>query len=758
MTEPLKILTTKFDVVTANPPYTASADYGEELKFFIEKNYRITNYKFSENLYSAFLKRSYELLHNHGFIGMIHPYTFMYISDFSDVRKYILDNSNINLLVELDIGGVFKDANLEPVMYVFEKNMKSSKSTFFDLKPYIGLSNKQELFDNLYNNYINNYNLENIYILDQNKLFQIKDAPFIYWISDDFRMKFKSSPLKDYIDIRQGIATGCNDKFLRFFWEVNKSDITKINETERKRYVGYAKGGRFNRWSGNLWLTIDFSEKSYNTLLTVGNTLPSRQYYYKEGITYSASGRGGYAFRYLPKNHVFDVGGSSMFLIREDVKLMYVLAFLNSSLGFYIADSLNPTANIQVGDLKKVPFVLPDEDTQNEVGQYAQQNVDLTNSLLKYKPNEPIFENTAIEEYNNNKSWIDILHSFIQDYIGIKALILNNEAIINNKIFKIFDLSEQDKTLVVKKQGIKIGNEPVTKQAATAFIDKFNNQLLNGTIEHINNIANKGCIENEKDIINNFDKFLTSNNDLEEFSKSYNVNPIDVWYIFTNNKVIPTAFSKELGFEFVTKIVTDVLNKDDDGIIPLVKNAGEKTLIESLEQELINKNYDLAQISSIKQLIGKELNEFIVEDFFKILSDYLNPFRNLPKTPYIWHLTSGKEKAFECFISIYKWSRDNLMRLRSVYVEHRERSLINRESDLQNNNSAQAQAEKSQIKLQLDELKEFKNKIDNLLASGYDPKLDSGVGKNIAPLQERKMLSCDVLNASQLNKYLNADW
>ena len=66
--------------------------------------------------------------------------------------------------------------------------------------------------------------------------------------------------------------------------------------------------------------------------------------------------------------------------------------------------------------------------------------------------------------------------------------------------------------------------------------------------------------------------------------------------------------------------------------------------------------------------------------------------------------------------------------------------------------------EANRLREQLNELKGFVSKIDELLATGYDPKLDSGVAKNIAPLQSRGMLPCEVLNASQLKKYLNADW
>lgn len=39
-----------------------------------------------------------------------------------------------------------------------------------------------------------------------------------------------------------------------------------------------------------------------------------------------------------------------------------------------------------------------------------------------------------------------------------------------------------------------------------------------------------------------------------------------------------------------------------------------------------------------------------------------------------------------------------------------------------------------------------------------NPILDDGVGKNIASLQNKKMIAYEVLNAGQFKKYLNADW
>ncbi len=170
------------------------------------------------------------------------------------------------------------------------------------------------------------------------------------------------------------------------------------------------------------------------------------------------------------------------------------------------------------------------------------------------------------------------------------------------------------------------------------------------------------------------------------------------------------------------------------------------------------KYQDLILIKYAKCLLGKELNEYINRHFFKAFSDHLNLYPNLPKTPFIWHLTSGPEQGFDCYIIIYKWSRDKLLRIRSVYIENRERALVNQQSDLASDTSAKAQNEKDKIYKQLKEIDSFKQKIDGLLREGYDPILDDGVGKNIAPLQKKGMLAYDVLNAGQLKKYLNADW
>ena len=339
---------------------------------------------------------------------------------------------------------------------------------------------------------------------------------------------------------------------------------------------------------------------------------------------------------------------------------------------------------------------------------------------------------------------------------------LLNEAIINEKIFEVYDLTEHDKAMVLAKEGESIGGLPVLAEAREAYLteeEAIKEFPLDNIREFIEALPVKEFSHEEREPIENeFPSLYQSNNDLEEFCIHHKVNPINVWYWFKKSNVIPKQRMNTLAMEFLADMIREILMEDEDGMIPLVAGAGEKVLLNRIEEKFMEKGFTMAQYSSFDSVLGRPLNEYVNRYFFAALSDHLNLFMYLPKTPFIWHLTSGSEQGFDCYIIIYKWSRDKLMRLRSVYIERRERALTNRQSDLAGNSSADAQNEKDKIFRQMKEIESFKAKIDELLSEGYNPILDDGVGKNIAPLQKKSMISYEVLNAGQLEKYLNADW
>ncbi len=319
-----------------------------------------------------------------------------------------------------------------------------------------------------------------------------------------------------------------------------------------------------------------------------------------------------------------------------------------------------------------------------------------------------------------------------------------------------------DIEMVLEKEGPSIGGLPISDEARQAYLseeDTIKEFPLDNIKDFIKALPVKEFKEEEREKIElGFTKLYQSNNNLEEFCIRHQINPINVWYWFKQSNLIPKQRIQTLAMEFLADMIREILMEDEDGIVSLMPNSGGKQLLDLIEEKFFEKGFSSAQYSSFDSVLGRPINDYINQYFFIELSDHLNLFMYLPKTPFIWHLTSGPEQGFDCYIIIYKWSRDNLMRLRSVYIENRERALQNRQSDIADNESASAQNEKDLIFKQLKEIEVFKGKIDELLEEGYNPILDDGVGKNIAPLQQKKMLAYDVLNAGQLKKYLNADW
>jgi hypothetical protein len=752
----LKLITQKYDVATANPPYTDSSDFGPDLKQFIETNYK-KPYNFSTNLYATFIKRCYELTEEDGKIGIIHPHTFMFIKTFEDVRKFMIEKSHIDVMVDfgLDRVNLFGPGILlDATFYVLSKAKSKVPGTYFNLTTNLQEKYKKGKFLEALTDFVDGRKNERVYQLEQSKLKIIKSWPFIYWISDEFREKFNIAILKDKSKVAEGLTTANNNRFIRFWWET-----TNVYLKDNKKWLPYAKGGSYNKHFGNLWTVLNWENDGAEIKNNKGASVRNEQYYQKPGITFSSVGSKGVNYRILDEGCIFDSASRSIFL-NDSNDTLFLLASLNSKLLLYVANSLNPTVSTTVGDVERLPYPISSDDVKLYISLLEKQCISIKKHLYKSFLIEFNFSESPIK--SSGVEYKIQIKSFFNTENYLLTLVSILEAIINEQIFKIYELSDADKTMVLSKEGESIGSLPVIVEAKKAYLENEIEEFpLDNIREYIKNLPERVFSAAEREAIENeFPQLYQSNNDLEEFCIRHQVNPINVWYWFKQSNIIPKQRMNDLAMEFLADMLREILMEDEDGIISLVPNAGEKVLLDRIEEKFIEKGFTMAQYSSFDSVLGRELNDYINNHFFKAFSDHLNLFMYLPKTPFIWHLTSGPEQGFDCYIIIYKWSRDKLMRIRSVYIENRERALVNRQTDLRNKTllSAAEQNEADKIYKQLKEIESFKKKIDELLEEGYDPILDDGVGKNIAPLQKKGMLPYEVLNAGQLKKYLNADW
>lgn len=163
----------------------------------------------------------------------------------------------------------------------------------------------------------------------------------------------------------KGLDTCDNDRFMRLWHEVNIND-SGIGKSPKAKWYPYCKGGGFRKWYGNWEYLVNWEHNGYElrNLRNQDGSMKSRpqniDYYFKDGITFSSITSSIFSCRKMSKA-IFGGGGSAIFTKNDT----FLMGFLNSKLNKYFLNLLNPTLNILVGDIEKLPILnginIPDE-------------------------------------------------------------------------------------------------------------------------------------------------------------------------------------------------------------------------------------------------------------------------------------------------------------------------------------------------------------------------------------------------------------
>ena len=170
----------------------------------------------------------------------------------------------------------------------------------------------------------------------------------------------KNRSLEKLVVVTGGMTTGNNDIFLRLWHEVSQSSIgyncLSRNDAiaSLKKWFPYNKGGTFRRWFGNRNYVVNWHNDG-EEIQSSGRAYPrSKDYYFQESLTYSATSSSHFGIRYSDTGFIFDAKGSSCFAPHSI--LLKALGFLSSHISTFLLQSINPTIEFQTGDLSKLPF------------------------------------------------------------------------------------------------------------------------------------------------------------------------------------------------------------------------------------------------------------------------------------------------------------------------------------------------------------------------------------------------------------------
>ncbi|MFD1942491.1 BREX-1 system adenine-specific DNA-methyltransferase PglX [Paradevosia shaoguanensis] len=345
-------LSPKYHVVVANPPYMGVKGMTATTANWLKDNYPDGK----TDLFAAFIERGLALICQSGFSSMVTMESWMFLFSYEAIRSKILSYAAIHSMVHMPYlgkGGTSMGINFGTAAFVLEKNTRPDLAG-----EYVCVRYYETDADGVPRTFpVENERRSSVLASEFTK---IPGNPIAYWVNLDERNKYASGELVSSVaEPRKGIDTGDNNLFLRSWYETSAISFSELANSLDVRWFPYNKGGDFRRWYGNREFVVNWQYdgaaiKSRLDWKSKKPTIRNKEYFFREGFTWTTVSSGGFSARWTPEGAMFDNGGCTLF---SSDHLMPVGAFLNSAVMKRYLAFLSPTLNFQPGDIGKALFL-----------------------------------------------------------------------------------------------------------------------------------------------------------------------------------------------------------------------------------------------------------------------------------------------------------------------------------------------------------------------------------------------------------------
>ena len=423
----------QFRVVVANPPYMGSKGMNDKLKAFAEKNHADNK----SDLFSIFIERVMNMTVKDGFIGLMSPFTWMFLSSYEKLRQKILSESTLTSLIRPEYHAFFESAFVPICAFtLFNRALPEYEGSFIDLKDFYGA----DLQPVKVLEAIANPDCGYLYHAKASDFGKISGSPIAYWVSKLVSRIFDLyEPISSVVQTRRGLQTGDSLKFVREWFECSIDKIFFKSGDRQEALKSECKwfplnsGGYYRKWFGNIDSVVNWSQNGSEIKLNEKSIIPSESLYFSEAITWSMVSSGIISFRYQPYGVIPGNAGPCLY---SSLSYDHLLSFLNSNVVDLLLKILSPSLNFDVGKIANIPFNadidILGKQTISEISEKAisisRQDWDnfetswdfKTHPLTRYKTNliQQAFENWQQEsesafqqlkqlEEENNRYWIN---------------------------------------------------------------------------------------------------------------------------------------------------------------------------------------------------------------------------------------------------------------------------------------------------------------------------------------------------------------
>lgn len=678
----------KYEVVVTNPPYMGSRGMGPKLSNFVKKHYKDSK----SDLFAVFMERCSEFTRKFGFLSMITQHNWMFLSSYENLRNEIINRDIVNMLhlgtrAFEEIGGEV----VQTTTFIQSNSKISDRKTKFIRLTGINDANEKELETLKIIN--NNTNDKNVFISNLDEFDSIPGSPIAYWADKAVFEAYKKGKLiDDLLDVKQGLSTANNNRFLRFWWEVdiNKCKFDTINKIDLlesgKKWVPCNKGGKRRQWYGNYDYLVNWENDGFEIKNFVDgrgkqkSVVRNPDYYFKEAITWGLITSGGFNIRYRTHGGIHEMSGMSAFSSNEK-RLKEILGVLSTPIADYIFKILNPTINLSAGPFQNFPIIDFNEENKERMIDLVDENIDIAkNDWDSYEDSWDFRSHFLVNTTDKIRESFDIWN---KENHGRFERLKNNEEMIDKIVIDAYGLNE-----VVPYE---ISDEDITLNKANLTLD------IKSLISYF-----IGC-----------------------YMGRYSLDQEGL--VFAGGDFDPSKYT--------------TFKADDNGIIPIIDN-------EYFDDDVVTKFIDFIKIVYGEETLEENLQfiadalggtgtardiirQYFIKDFYK---DHLKTYQ---KRPIYWLFDSGKKNAFKALVYMHRYQKDTIAKIRTEYIHEYQDKYAETIKSIESSIETASTSDKVKLNKELKDLKDkaeelrlYEEKIHHLADQMIEIDLDDGVEHN----------------------------